>query len=59
MKKIQQNECMIGAASNGRAGSMHLRVAICFPAWLATESHGLEKGQERRDMTDILCISIR
>lgn len=47
--KIQQNECMTGAASNGRAGSMHLRMAIYFPTWLGTGSHGPETGQERRD----------
>lgn len=58
-KKIQQNECMIGAASNGRAGSMSLREAICFPLWLANELHGPETGQERRDMTEISCIHIR
>lgn len=55
-KKIQQNECMIGAASNECAGSMNLREAICFPVWLATELHGPEMGQ---DMTEISCTNIR
>lgn len=58
-KKIQQNECMIGAAPKGRAGSMNLREAICFLVWLASELHEPEKGQERRDMTEISCIHIR
>lgn len=58
-KKIQQNECMIWEAQNGLAGSMNLREALCFPVWLATELHGPETAQERRDMTEFSCIHIR
>lgn len=47
-KKIEQNECMIGAASNGRAGSMNFRETICFPVWLATELHGPDGPREER-----------
>lgn len=52
-KRIQQNEFMIGAASNECAGDYF------FPVWLATELHGPEMGQERREMTEISCINIR